>query len=34
MRITRITVYRIELPYVGGSYGWAKGRSLSVAIHE
>ena len=31
MRITKITVYRIELPYVGGSYGWAKGYSLSLA---
>ncbi|MEM7223362.1 MAG: mandelate racemase/muconate lactonizing enzyme family protein [Pseudomonadota bacterium] len=31
MKITRITVYQIELPYVGGSYGWAKGYSLSAA---
>ena len=34
MQITRNTVYRLELPYVGGSYRWATGRSLSVAVHE
>jgi L-alanine-DL-glutamate epimerase-like enolase superfamily enzyme len=31
MKITRITVYRIDLPYVGGTYGWAKNKAVSVA---
>lgn len=31
MRITRVTVWRIDLPYVGGTYSWAKGYALSVA---
>lgn len=31
MRITRITVYRIDLPYVGGTYSWAKGKAVEVA---
>jgi L-alanine-DL-glutamate epimerase-like enolase superfamily enzyme len=31
LRITQVSLYRIELPYVGGTYGWAKGLSVSVA---
>ena len=31
MKISRIEVYRIELPYVGGTYGWAKDKAVSVA---
>ena len=31
MKITGITVYQVDLPYVGGSYGWAKHYSVSVA---
>ena len=31
MRITKITVFRVDLPYVGGTYGWAKGYALTVA---
>ena len=31
MKITGITVYQVDLPYVGGNYGWAKGYSVSVA---
>ena len=31
MRISRITVYRVELPFVDGCYSFAKGKSVSVA---
>ena len=31
MRITSITVWRIDLPYVGGTYSWAKDKAVSVA---
>lgn len=31
MRISRISVYQLDLPYVGGSYDWAKGKSVTVA---
>jgi L-alanine-DL-glutamate epimerase-like enolase superfamily enzyme len=31
LKIDRISVYRVELPYVGGRYDWAKGYSVSVA---
>ncbi len=31
MKITSIAVYRCDLPYVGGEYGWGAGNVLSVA---
>ena len=31
MKINQIRVYRTELPYVGGSYGWGAGNAISVA---
>ncbi len=31
MKISSISVYRTELPYVGGSYGWGAGNAISVA---
>jgi len=31
MKITRIRVYKTDLPYVGGSYGWGAGNAISVA---
>ena len=31
MRIRRISVYQLNLPYVGGSYDWAKGKSVTIA---
>ena len=31
MKIARITIYQVDLPYVGGTYSWAKGYSVSVA---
>lgn len=30
MRIERLSVFQVDLPYVGGSYGWGKHYSLSV----
>ena len=31
MKITRIRIYRTDLPYVDGSYGWGAGNAISVA---
>lgn len=31
MKINQVTVYRTELPYVGGSYGWGAGNAISIA---
>ena len=31
MKITRIRVYRTELPYVGGTYVWGAGNAISTA---
>lgn len=31
MKITRITLYKTDLPYVGGSYGWGRGNAITVA---
>ena len=31
MRITRISVHRVELPFADGCYGWAKGKSIAIA---
>ncbi|MEM7268363.1 MAG: enolase C-terminal domain-like protein [Pseudomonadota bacterium] len=31
MKITRIRVYKTDLPYVGGSYGWGRGNAIDVA---
>ncbi|MFQ5546072.1 MAG: mandelate racemase/muconate lactonizing enzyme family protein [Acidiferrobacterales bacterium] len=31
MRIGRISVYQVDLPYVDGSYNWAKGKSVTIA---
>ena len=31
MRITRISVYRKTMPYVGGTYGWGPGRIFTAA---
>ncbi len=31
MKITRISVYKTELPYVGGSYGWGAGNAITTA---
>lgn len=30
MKITRISVYRADLPYVGGTYAWGRGNTISV----
>ncbi len=32
MKITRISVYKTPLPYVGGSYGWGAGNAIETAI--
>lgn len=32
MKITGISVYKTELPYVGGSYGWGAGNAITNAI--
>lgn len=32
MKITRIRVYKTDLPYVGGSYGWGAGNAITTAI--
>jgi hypothetical protein len=36
MKITRIAIHRIHLPYVGGAYGWGAGNAIGapVAIYE
>lgn len=31
MKINQVRVYRTELPYVGGSYGWGAGNAISIA---
>ncbi|SLN67447.1 4-hydroxyproline betaine 2-epimerase [Roseovarius albus] len=31
MKITRIRIYKTDLPYVDGSYGWGAGNAISVA---
>lgn len=31
MRITRIRLYKTDLPYVDGSYGWGAGNAITVA---
>lgn len=31
MKITRIRVYKTDLPYVGGSYGWGAGNAITKA---
>lgn len=31
MKINRISVYRKDLPYVGGEYGWGRGNIISIA---
>ncbi len=32
MKITRISVYKTPLPYVGGTYGWGRGNAISTAL--
>lgn len=32
MKITGISLYKTPLPYVGGSYGWGAGNSITTAI--
>ncbi|MDJ0613186.1 MAG: enolase C-terminal domain-like protein [Rhizobiaceae bacterium] len=32
MKITGISVYKTDLPYVGGSYGWGAGNAITTAI--
>ena len=31
MKITAISVYKADLPYVGGSYGWGRGNAITTA---
>ena len=31
MKINQVRVYRTELPYIGGSYGWGAGNAISIA---
>jgi len=31
MKITRISIYKTHLPYVGGAYGWGAGNAISTA---
>ena len=31
MKITRIRVFKTDLPYVGGSYGWGAGNAITMA---
>ena len=31
MKITGIAIYRTDLPYVGGAYGWGGGNVITVA---
>lgn len=32
MKITRISIYKTDLPYVGGSYGWGAGNAITTAM--
>ncbi len=32
MKITRISIYRTELPYVGGEYGWGAGNVIRTGL--
>ena len=32
MKITRIRVFKTDLPYVGGSYAWGRGNAIAVAV--
>jgi len=32
MKITGVSVYRTDLPYVGGSYGWGAGNAITTAL--
>ncbi|MEM6577064.1 MAG: enolase C-terminal domain-like protein [Pseudomonadota bacterium] len=32
MKITGLSVYKAALPYIGGSYGWGRGNSISTAM--
>jgi L-alanine-DL-glutamate epimerase-like enolase superfamily enzyme len=32
MKITGISIYRTDLPYVGGSYGWGAGNAITTAV--
>lgn len=32
MKITRIRIYKTDLPYVGGRYGWGAGHAIETAI--
>ncbi|MEM8837301.1 MAG: mandelate racemase/muconate lactonizing enzyme family protein [Pseudomonadota bacterium] len=32
MKITRIRLFRTELPYVGGAYGWGRGNVIETAL--
>jgi L-alanine-DL-glutamate epimerase-like enolase superfamily enzyme len=31
VKITRISVYKVDLPYVGGTYAWGRGNTITVA---
>ena len=31
MKITKIAVYKTDLPYVGGAYAWGRGNVIDVA---
>ena len=31
MKITRISVYKKELPYVNGTYAWGRGNAITIA---
>ncbi len=31
MKLSSISVYQTELPYLGGSYGWGSGNAITVA---
>lgn len=31
MKITRIRVYKTDLPYTDGAYGWGAGNAITVA---
>ena len=32
MKITRISIYKTHLPYVGGEYGWGAGNAIATAM--
>jgi len=32
MKITGVSVYRTDLPYVGGAYGWGAGNAITTAL--